>query len=68
MARDDTLKSLLREFLVEFLSECMEYVKEVPIQKKMETQFCLENNRYSSDETVYIDDYDEFFSRQEVKQ
>ena len=68
MARDDTLKSLLREFLVEFLSECMEYVKEVPIQKKMEAQFYLENNRYSSDETVYIDDYDEFFSRQEAKQ
>ena len=68
MTRDNTLKSLLKDFLVEFFSECMECVKEMPIQKKRETQFYLKNNRYSSDKTAYIDDYDEFFSRQEIKQ
>ena len=68
MTRDNTLKLLLKEFLVEFLSECMECVKEVSIQKKREAQFYLKNNHYSIDKPVYIDDYDEFFARQEVKQ
>ena len=68
MTRDNTLKLLLRDFLVRFLSECTEHVKEVPIKKKQETQFNFKNNCYIDDAPVHMDDYDEFFSRPEIKQ